>query len=212
VTLVTPDVIEDAAIDVLERLHIEHLAKFERDRGLAARTIEKLQTVDLLIGDGIRLREDKPPAALLGVFGTDRAPERDKNHRLTFIWTLAVQVTVVGTNRRDVIKRRSWYAMTVAECLLERLPRHADPIDTLELLDVDFTNGRTTDARPRTVGEAQILLSVRIRESMDLTDLPPSDTPLEPGTPGGPPAEPYTPPEPWPLASDVTSTVDKEPL
>lgn len=211
-TLVTPDVIEDACLDVLDRLHIEHLAKLERQRGLPPRTIEKLATVDLLIGEGIRLREDKPPAALLGIFGTDHAPERDKHQRLTFTWTLAVQVTAVGTNRRDVIKRRSWYAMTIAECLLERLPRHADPVDALELLDVDFINGRTTEQRPRTVGEAHLLFSVRVRESMDLADLPPSDTPLPPGTPGGPPAEPYEPPEPWPVASDVTSTVDKEPL
>jgi hypothetical protein len=128
------------------------------------------------------------------------------------VWTLAVQVTAVGTARRDVIKRRSWYAMTVAECLLARLPRHADPVDSLVLVDVDFTNGRTTEQRPRTVGEAQILFSVRVRESLDLNVLPADDSPLAPGSPGGPPAEPYTPPEPWPPASDVKSTTEREPL
>jgi hypothetical protein len=213
VTLITPDVIEDACIDLLERRHPEHLAELERERGLDPQTIERLKTIDLLIGDGVRLREDKPPVALLGIFGTDNAPERDKNGRLTFVWTLAVQVTAVGTNRRDVIKRRGWYAMTVAECIAGRLPRHADPIDAIALVDVDFTNGTTTiDKRPRTVGEAQLLFSVRVRESMDLQALPPDDSPLPPGSPGGPPADPYTPPEPWPVASDVTSTVDKEPL
>lgn len=210
--LVTPDVIEDACIDVLDRRHPEHLAKLERERGLAPETIERLATVGLLIAEGVRLREDKPPAALLGLFGTDNAPERDKNDQLTFVWTMAVQIVALGTNRRDVIKRRGWYTMTVAECLLARLPRAAEPVDALRLIDVDFTNGRTTEQRARTVGEGQLLFSVRVRESMDQRVLPADDTPLEPGTPGGPPAEPYTPPEPWPPATDVHSDTDREPL
>lgn len=210
--LVTPDVIEDACIDVLDRRHPEHLAKLERERGLAPETIERLATVGLLIAEGVRLREDKPPAALLGLFGTDNVPERDKHGQLTFVWVLAVQIVAVGTGRRDVIKRRSWYAMTVAECLLQRLPRHADPVDTLELIDVDFTNGRTTEERPRTVGEAQLLFRVRARASLGLNDLPPDDTALAPGSPGGPPAAPYTPPVPPAEITSVHSDVDKEPV
>lgn len=212
--LVTPDLIEDPCLEVLRTLHRQHLAKLERERGLPPRTIQPLQTVDLLIGEGVRLREDKPPVALLGLFGTERAPERDKNGSLTFDWTLAVQIVTVGTDRRDVIKRRGWYAMTVAECLMQRLPRHAEPVDALELLDVDFTNGRTQDQRPRTVGEAQLLLGVRVRASLSLDDLPSADTDWPPGTPGGPPADDYTPPEPWPHVADgyPHTTTEKEPL
>jgi hypothetical protein len=210
--LVTPDVIEAACIDLLDRRHPEHLAALEVERGLAAQTIERLRTIDLLIGEGVRLREDKPPVALLGIFGTEAPPDRDKNGRLTFNWILAVQIVVVGVDRRDTIKRRGWYAMTIGQCIAGRLPRHADPVDAIALIDVDFTNGRSQEERPRTVGEAQLMFSVRVRESMDLMSLPPDDSPLPPGSPGGPPAAPYTPPEPWPTASSVKSTTEREPL
>lgn len=211
--LITPDVIEEQCIDVIKTLHCEHLAKLASDRSLTGR-IEDFKTVDLLIGSGVRLRDDKPPVLLLGVFGTDRKPERSKDGTLVFDWTLAVQITTIGTGRSDVIKRRAWYAMTAAECLLQRLPRHAEPVDSLELLDVDFTNGTTQEDRPRTVGEAQLLFSVRVRQTLSLNDLPPADTELEPGSPGGPPESCTAEPEPWPQLAEgfPKTTTDRAPL
>jgi hypothetical protein len=121
-------------------------------------------------------------------------------------------VVVIGQDRRDTIRRRSWYAMTVAQCLMARLPRSGAPVDAVSLTDVDFTNGTTTDARPRTVGEAQLTFNVRVREAMSTRDMPPDDTTFEPGTPGGPPSEPYVAPVQWPRVGTATTTTEKEPL
>ena len=166
--------------------------------------------VGLLAGEGIRLREDPLPAALLGVFGTTAPPEADGARTLSFTWQAAVQIVDVGTDREDVMLRRGVYAMVVAECLMSRVPRQGNPVDQLELIDVDFANG--TADRARTVGEAQLTFAVRTREALNLGVLPPDDTPVPPGTPGGPPGAPYGPPVPWPLATSVKTTVEKEPI
>lgn len=209
--LITPDLIEDQAIAVLNDHHEEHLAALERDRGLPPRKIEKLATIDLLAGEGFRLREDNPPAALLGLFGISDAPVRDKSGALTLTWTLAVQITVVGTNRRDTMKRRGWYALTVAQCLLAWLPRKAEPVDTLALADIDFTNGTAEiEKKQRSVGEAQLLFDVKVRDALSVT--PPYDPTRPPGSPGGPPADPYDPPVPFPTVSSATTSTTKEPL
>lgn len=209
-SLVTPDVIGQACIDVLKRRHVEHLAKLERQVGLAARTIEPLKTIDWLAGEGFRLKDDTPPAVLLGVFGVSEQPERQKDGTLMFLWTLAAEVTVLGINRADTLKRRDWYTMTVAECLMLRVPRHAEPIDSLVLLDVELANGEADDQR--TVGESRLMFDVRVRQTMDLTALPPDDTSLPPGSPGGPPLDPYAPPVDWPGVRSVTTTTARDPL
>lgn len=206
---VTPDIIEQQALTALRDHHTERLAQLERDRGLPARTIEAFRTIDLLAGEGFRLRDDKPPAALLGVFGTTDQPNREKDATLTFNWTLAVQITVIGVNRADTMKRRGWYALTACECLLMHLPRLASPVDAVALNDLGFTNG-TADIqdRQRTIGEAQLLFDVHTRATLAVQ--PPYDATLPPGSPGGPPIDPYAPPVEFPPAQTVTSTTSKE--
>lgn len=204
--LVTPDLVSDACITVLEDYQHFHLAPFEAERGLAARTIEPLKTIDVLAGEGFRLRQDRPPAALLGVFGTSSAPENTKNG-LTFVWTLAVEVTVVGTDRRDVLKRRDWYTMLVAECLLQRLPRIAAPVDVLELADVQLVNG-ADEGRQSVVAEGRLLFDVTVRQSLE--PRAPYDVTLPPGSPGGPPEDPYDPPVALPAVASATTTISKE--
>lgn len=210
--LVTPDLVEDQCIEVLWRRHPEHLAALERDRELAPETIERLKTVDILVGEGFRLREDKPPAVLLGLFGFADRPTPDAERRLTMRWTLALEVTVVGTNRRDTVKRRGWYTMTVVECLLARLPRDVEIVDTLELADIDFVNAvDRADKQARTLGQARVLFDVTTREGLQLHALPPDNSPLPPGSPGGPPEEPYTPPVLYPPIANATTQTEREP-
>jgi hypothetical protein len=205
--LITPDMIEEACISLLKRRHPEHLALLEREIGLSPQTIERLATIDLLAGEGFRLRSDKPPAVLLGVFGTAQAPEPTKNWTLDLVWTLALQIVVVGIDRADVIKRRGWYALTIAQCLY-RLPRASDPVDALRLTDIDFTNG-AEERTQRTVGEAQLLFDVTVRDAIPLDMLPLDDTDWEPGSPGGPPDGDYGTLVPWPDVETVTINVEK---
>lgn len=208
-TLITPDLVTDACLTVLRGRHNEHLAAFERQRGLEPQTIEPLATVDLLAGEGFRLRDDTPPAALLGVFGTSERPKPGKNG-LTFPWTLAVEITVLGQDRADTLKRRDWYVMTVAECLLARVPRHAEPIDSLTLADIELVNGE--ESSQRTVGEARLIFDVVVRDALVPQAWPVDDSELEPGSPGGPPADTYTPPVPLPAVQRATTTTTKEHL
>lgn len=197
-TLVTPDEIDELCIDLLTRRHAEHLAKLERQRGLNPQTIERLATIDLLAGNGFRLREDKPPGVLLACMGTSDAPERRGVHKqITITWSLAMQIVTVGSGRADTLKRRSWYAMTIAECLLMRLPTKSGPVTRIDLSDIDLSNG-AEERTQRTVAEAQLIFDVRVANAMDLTDLPLDDTRFPAGTPGGPPSTPYDPPVPLP--------------
>lgn len=208
--LVTPDLITDACIAILETKHDEHLAALERQRSLAPQTIQPLATVDLLAAGGVRLREHKPPAALLAIFGVLEPPELQKDGTLAFAWYLAVQIVVVGQDAEDTLRRRDWYSMTVAECLLSRLARDTDLVDQLRLTDVDFQNGTTDEARARTVGEAQLSFRVVARETLDTHVLPSATTVIPAGTPGGPPETPYDPPVPWPVADPVTADIGQQ--
>jgi len=205
--LITPDLVAQACIDVVTDLHREHLAALERQLGLPAQTIEPLATVDVLAGEGFRLRSDRAPCCLLGIFGLARTPESTKNG-LRMTWALAVEISVVGTDRADVIRRRDWYAMVVAECLIQRVPRQGSPIDTVELADVDLV-AAGEEGTQETVGQARMLLDVAVRESLDPHGLPAADTPLEPGTPGGAPLTPYEPPVLWPVADPVHASTEK---
>lgn len=210
-TLITPDVIDGLCISLLDRRHAEHLAKLERQLGMPAQTIERLATIDLLAGEGFRLRQDKPPAVLLACMGTSDAPERIGYHKaLTLTWNLAMQIVVVGQDRADTLKRRSWYAMTVAECLIMRLPQKSTPVTRIDLADIDLVNG-AEERTQRTVAEAQLIFDVRVADAMTLDDLPLDDTVFPAGTPGGPPASPYDPPVPLPeITQHPTVNVDQE--
>lgn len=211
--LITPDLITATCIDVLGRRHPEHLAALERDRGLPARKIERLATVDELTGEGNRQRGDQLPAVLIGTFGTANTPTVTSRRKVTFEWAIAAEVWVFGTNRADTLRRRDWYALTVAECLLQRLPRHAEPVDALELLDIDFAAGAgKVGGREGSLAHAQLLFSVLTRDAIDLDGLPTDDSTLPPGSPGGPPGDTYTPPVPWPQVADAHTQIDKEPL
>lgn len=184
---------------------------FERDRNLAPQTIERLRKVDLLTASNIALREDTPPVVLLGIFG---APTWERNVDLGWdlVWDLAVEVRVIGKSRADTLKRRGWYAMTVAECLLQRLPRgNGKLISTLEPIDLDLVNGTTEEANARVFGKSQMSFKVGTVSAVALRALPPDDTTIPPGTPGGAPVTPYAAPESFPAVASHEVPVDLVP-
>ena len=206
--LQVPDLIEDDCIDLIQRRHPEHLAKLERQLGLAPQTIERFRTIDVLAGDTFRLREDKPPACLLGVFGTTGTPQ--KNNRRDSIdmqWSLAIQITVIGIDRRDTLKRRNWMSLTVAECLMARLPRKNLPVSQVILDDIDLVNG-ADESTQRTFAEARMMLTVGVRDAINVAVFPVDDSGYEAGLPGGPPDPTYGSPLPWPDIGTVTPDVD----
>lgn len=200
--LVTPDQITSTCLEILRDKHNEHLARFERQMALPPKTIQPLGTIGLLAQDEVRLREQKLPAALLAI-ALQKAPDRNKNFKLDITWTLTVYVIAAGQNAVDTLKRRDWYAMTVSECLLSRLPRDGSSIDSFDLADMDFQSGKGDTTRYRSVADAEITFNVLVRDSLDLQTLPTADTDIPAGTPGGPPATPYAEPEPWPKANPV---------
>jgi hypothetical protein len=196
--LITPDLIVDLAIETLDTRHREILAGLERDRGLPARTVEPFVTIDYLAGPGFRTRVDTPPAALFGVTGNVEEPERARDG-ITFHWALACEVTVMGQDRRDTMRRVYWMGLLVAQCLQLNLRRAADPIDAVEVLDVDYSGG-TADSQ-ELVAQATIQFAVTVRQTL-VTTRPP----------GGVPTDPYAPPAEWPRVQTVITNVEKEPL
>jgi hypothetical protein len=208
--LVIPHDVAVQVLDVLERRHPEHLAELERDLGWAPKTIPMLQTVEHLANEGFRLKEDRAPAVLVGMFGAADPPERGKDG-YSVAWTMAVEVTVEGTGRADVLMARDFYMATVAECILDRVPRAGAPIDGMALEDVDLVPvAREQDQRLR--AQARMLFTVTVRGALGRGVLPPDNSTTPPGTPGGPPSHPYTPPEDWPHVTEAHTTTIREPL
>lgn len=191
-------------IETLQAHHVEHLAKLERLRGVKPRTLEKLKTVrQMADAEGLRVGGDTLPAVLVGVIGgTDFT--RNEHDAFDGKLQLGLQVTVFGTKRRDVLLRRDWTAWTVIECLIQRLPR-GDVVKTARLLDYEPEAEGDTQ---RTLGDARIVMEVEVVDMVALTGG--LGSPWPPGSPGGPPPDPYTPPEDLPVATEVTFSFTKE--
>lgn len=209
--LLLPADVTDVLLGVLRRRHSEHLALTEREREVPPGTFPPLQTIDHLAGEGFRLKTDTPPSVLVGNFGSANPPERDRSGAYKVEWTVAVEVTAVGAGRADTLLARDVYALTVVECLLDRVPRAGEPIDALRLEDMDLIPSVDEESQ-QTVAQARLLFVVTTRQALGRGLLPLDNTPIEPGQPGGPPVDTYTPPEPYPPVQHATTTTIKDPL
>lgn len=205
--LVVPYDVEGEIVDVIQRRHPEHLAKAERLRGVPERTFQTLATVVRMSdAQAIRLGGDTLPAVLLGVIGI---PDfvRNEDDGFDAVFTLGMQVTVLGQRRRDVIMRRDVTAFTVIECLHQRLPRGREGfVNSLQLTDYEPLADGTEQ---RTVGDVRMVWEIGVANVLSITGYLPADDSEWPPESGGAPDEPYTPPEPLPQAQP-TFTLDRE--
>ncbi len=199
--LVTPDLIEQAAITCLHENHRRHLAALERQLALPVRAIEPLSTIDLLADDDQRLQQDMIPALLLtagDLRDTGLVLRDDGRESLDMTWSLELHVFAIGGGRdprSDAMRRCRWYWMTAVECLLTRLPG-TERVAHLEL----------TAARHETVGDSPFLAHAEV--TIDVT----ADDCLT--TSGGPlivedPADQYVAPTPGQAANDLLVDVTR---
>lgn len=224
--LVTPDQIEQACIELLGgtfdadgnrvtwgRL-VEHLAALERELGLQPQTIERPATVDLLADDERHLARDELPAILLSVEELNEPPTRELDGRretLKLTWRMEIEVLDQGASRADAKQRVRWLAMTVVECLYQRLQRRAQPLESLDLDSLRFEIHGKSPA----LGRATINFVLVVPDSITLRGGLPVDADETPpaGEPGGPPATPYDEPAPWPAGPhDLVVDVGRAPL
>lgn len=207
--LVIPHDVEGLVVDLLKRRHVEHLAKLERARGLAPRTLDTLVTcVRMSDAQGVRLSGDTVPACLVGcVGGTDFT--RNEKDAVDATLQLGVQVTVMGKRRRDTLLRRDCTAFTVVECLYQRLPR-TGLVSAVRL--TDFEPLSEADDQ-RTLGDMRMIFELDVPDMITVAGgLPADDSPRAPGDPGGPPDGPYELPVPAPAPREVTFTIDRIPI
>jgi hypothetical protein len=150
------------------------------------------------------------PAVLVGWTGTPASPTENEEGSLDVRLLVAVEVLVRGQYRRDTLRRRDWMAWTVIECLLQRTPRRGPVIDGIALSDVESFD---VGAAKEILATARVMFEVTVPEMVSLAGMPADgDESWPPGTPGGPPpdGEPYTPPEPLPLADEFTTSIIRE--
>lgn len=203
--LILPHDVEDVIIDVLKRRHPEHLAKAERLRGKRAKTFEQFNTVTRMSdAQAIRLDGDTLPALLLGVIG---APSfvRNESEGVDAVLQLGMQVTVMGQKRGDTLLRRDVLAWTAIECMYQRIPRRG-VIRSVELIDFEPLS---EVGQERTIGDARMVWEVGVANMLSITGYLPADDSDWPAEGGGPPGDPYTPPEDLPEAT-LTFTIDRE--
>jgi hypothetical protein len=209
--LITPDQIEDVFVDVIRRRHPEHLAKLERLRGLEPETLERYRTVTHLAAEGAdaRLSGDILPACLLGVIGTAGEIVVTEDDKLNVSLQLGVQISVMGQKRRETLRRRDWITWTTVECILQRVPRNG-PVASIRLTDCEPVE--TADAQ-RVLAESRLVFTVTVADMVALRGgLPVDNSPWPAGGPLGPPSSPYAPPADPPDVTDVSFSVDKEPI
>ena len=207
--LVLPYDVEGVLVDVIRRRHPEHLAKLERLRDVKPKTFEQYKTIVRMADSaGVRLSGDTVPACLLGVIG---APSFTRNEEDGFdaVFQVGMQVTVMGTRRRDTILRRDATAWTTIECMLQRVPRGSNGlINSVRLVDYEPL---ADSENQRTLGDARMVFEVGVVNVMTITGWLPADDNPWPSDAGGAPQEPYDPVAPRPSAVP-TFTVDKQPL
>jgi hypothetical protein len=157
----------------------------------------------------VRLSGDTVPAVLLGVIG---APDfkRNEEDAVDAVYTVGMQVTVMGQKRSDTLYRRDVTAWTLVECLYQRARRGSDGlINSLRLTDYEPLAESDTQ---RTLGDARFVWEVGVANVLTITGGLPPEGVVDPGEPGGPPPTPYEDPEPPATATDVTFTLDKQPI
>lgn len=207
--LILPHDLEGVIVQLVKDHHAEHLAKMERQRGVAPRTYQPFSTVVRMSdAQGLRLAGDTLPAVLLGIIG---APvwHRNEDEGIDAVYQLGCEVTVRGNRRADTLLRRDVMAFTLIECLYGRLQRgRGSTINSLRLTDYEPLADSTEQ---RTIGQARLVWEVGATNVLSITGfLPPTDSAWPPSA-GGTPPDPYTPPEPRPTAQP-TFTLDREAL
>jgi hypothetical protein len=120
-----------------------------------------------------------------------------------------MQVTVLGTRRRDVIYRRDVMTWTTVECMYQRLPRGANgTFDSVRLVDYEPL-AETEDQR--TVGDARLVFELGVKNVLSISGFLPADDTDWPTGAGGAPVEPYDPVSPRPEAQPVFQ-IDRVPI
>lgn len=207
--LVLPHDVEGEILDVLERRHPEHLAAEERRRGLDPRTFRGFATmVRMSDAAADRLSGDTLPALLLGIIGAP-AFRRNETNAIDATYQLGMQVTVMGTRRRDVLFRRDVLAWTIVECMYARVPRRPPAlVHALRLTDYEPLAEADTQ---KTLGDARLVFEVEVTNVLSISGGLPADDVDWPPEGGGPPVDPYDPIDPRPVAQP-TVEIDRRPI
>lgn len=199
--LVTPDQVEQLCINLLDEVHPQHLRRLEQQLGLELDTIERLATKDLL-QDAETLPQTSLPAVRLALTGLADAPERvHDGPRVTLImpWRMDLDVVARGRDFSDAMLRVRWLALTIAECLIQRLPRSSEPVETIDLTGLEL---ETVDGSDGTLARAECTYTIRVADALTVF----GGDALGPHQPGD--AEPA----PWPDTYTLTATVDRDRL
>lgn len=227
--LTLPYDVEGVFVDLIRDLHVEHMAKLERQRGVNAEVFQTYQTVVRMSdAQGIRLSGDTTPCLLLGIIGLPTFA-RNENDCLDAVYQLGMQVTVMGQRRRDTLLKRDAFAWTTIECVYQRLPRGAraailpvDPehdgrlatnqppavIRSVALTDYEPVADGDTQ---RTVGDVRLIWDVGVANALSIRGGWPVEGSDWPSEAGGAPEAPYDPQAPWPGA-DPKVLIDKKPV
>lgn len=206
--LVLPHDVEGVLVNVLKKRHPEHLAKMERLRELPAQTFEQYATIVRMADAAAeRLSGDTVPACLIGVIGAP-AWERNELNNVDAVFTVGMQVTVMGTKRSDTLFRRDVMAWTTIECLLQRVPRGSNGlVDSLRMTDYEPLSESDTQ---RVLGDARVIFEVGVPNVLSLTGGLPADDSDWPPEAGGAPVDPYDDVAARPVASPLTFEVSRE--
>lgn len=207
--MILPVDITNVFVAVLRRRHQEHLAALERERGLKVGTFKR-PTFEVMARPGGRTRDQKGPIVLVGVI-VPLNQQTEADGSVTVTWQVLIEVHAEGRarDRADLVLRRDAIAWTVAECVLQRIPRSGQPIDAIDFVDAAHGDA-PSDVAGEVTASAVLDFDVTIRDAFSVNGLPVDDTPLPPGSPGGPPATPDSPAVPWPQIGSISDEIIKD--
>jgi hypothetical protein len=181
------------------------LAKLERLRGLAPRTLEPPKTVSHMANPdaGQQLSGEQLPSITFQCSGARSEAEHTEEGTLNLAVTLAMRVNVQGNTKRDTLRRRDWTAFAAIETLMVRMPRHS-LVARIDLADFEPVE-HGDDKRIR--GEYSVVFNVWIPDAVRLVGNVAQSGGPSAGLPG-----PYDPPFDDAVVTDADFAVTKVPL
>lgn len=204
--LVTPWDVDQALLGVLRARHVEHLAAYERRRGLPTGRVERVQTFAVLAEAGDLWSETRAPFIVLGTTSVEGFTRDDGDARDVAL-TVDMAVGVAGVNPRDARHKLDVLTWTAIECVTCRTPRDGDPISGVDVTECVYREVQAGQAGGITL-EAVVRFEVAVAAAFTTSWV--ADDGLEAGGPGGPPVDPYDPLTPSQPVQVVEAGVTKE--
>ena len=197
--------VEDHVQEILTRWLPSYLYEIERNHQIIPGTLPLIRSI-VRSAEIEKFPEDQLPCLMIASPGLTSPPIPDGGGYYTATWLVRVGVEVIAGPNRRALELARWYALAIRAAVIQQ---QQDPGLTkpVSIVRIDLFHEGYNDLpsiNDRTVCVGRVEFTVTVAEVLQR-----DHGPLEPMIAPQPPL-PDSPS--WPLATDVATTVDKDPV